>query len=261
MPDSPPPPQAAADGHNNPNPASSSAGGRDPSPLSPPAALSGEAAAATAAGRNPSSPSRPALPGGSSIYDLFLTAVGLTPRELAADTFSQGGSAGQAEEQDFWSAHEGGEENNAGAGGADYGSGSSMPAAAHQRDSSAGTASATGTAGGEGGHLAEPQQLPVTTNGQVVSRDSGATPAAAVVSAPAAPQTGAHSRPGERPTTRTRQQLLSEADIERRYPGGDSDGQAGSTSLEAATAAPGTARRRRRLFGSNTAAASESGAR
>eukprot|EP00752_Nemacystus_decipiens_P012073 g10704.t1 len=246
----PPPPQSSGDG-NNPNPNSSSAGDGDPSSLSPPVAPSGEAAeaaaaaaaaAATATGYGASSASsgqpQPAQQeGGSSVYDLFLTAVGLTPRGLAADTFSTGGSAGQAEEEDFWSAHEeDGEDSRA-----------------------AGAAAATRLEpGGVGDRYHLTRQFRATTNGEILNRTSGATRAAGA-SAPST-LTGAHSRPGERPTSRTRQQLLSQADMGR-YPGGEPDGQAGSSSLESAAAVAGTARRRRRMFGSNTPAAAESESR
>lgn len=272
VPDSPPPPQTTADG-NNPNPSSSSAGNGEPSGLSPPAAPLAEV---TAAERSPgSSPARPAQPGaqpggGSSIYDLFLTAVGLTPRGLAAGTFSAGGSAGQADEEDFWSAHEESGEGSAGdgAGDAEYGgsavtAGSQQPTSAGGGEAAGATVATAGLGAGVGeGHLSETQQFLPTTNGEIVHRTSGAA-AGAGVSAPA-PQTGVHGRPGEGPTSRARQQLLSDAEIGMRYPGGTTDGQAGSASLEAATAVAGTARRRRRLFGGNTAAAAaaaESGAR
>ena len=161
VPDSPPPPESRADG-NNPNVSAGNVDG-DPSGLSPPAAPLGETAggaAAAAAGHIPTSPTssqpQPAQPGGGgggggSIYDLFLTAVGLTPRGLAADAFSAaGGSAGQAEEEDFWSAHE--EDGEDGDGAASGGSTVPVLTATQQSAGAAGaTAAASGAGGGGGG--------------------------------------------------------------------------------------------------------------
>lgn len=256
--DSPPPTQSTADG-NNPNPHSASAtiGDGEPSSPLPPAGPSGDTAAERSPSNPRSSPPRSAQQGGSSIYDLFLTAVGLTPRGLAADTFSQGGSGGEAEEEDFWSAHDEAGEHSAGA--------ADTVAPAQQRTSAGtrnGTASGLGTGGGER-QLYESQQPSITTTGQqMANRTTGATSAAAV----AAPATQAllhHNGTAERPrsTSRTRQQMRSEADMERRYPRGESVSQAGSASLDAETVVAGTARRRRRLFSSNAGATSASGAR
>ncbi len=224
------------------------------SPSPPAAQYAGEAAEErTPSSAAPSTP--PPGPQISGIYDLFLTAVGLTPRGAAANAFSPG----DAEEEDFWSAYEEGQEGGS-SGGRAGGELSMSPASARQRSPSvAGTAERAGAGDGDagrggGGQSSSPQQLSATAD-----RNSDAGPD---------PQAGEYGRLGSRPmsASRTQQQQQQQQPSEvdgGRHPGGEAGGQAvdASAGVEpAATTVAGTARRRR-LFSRGSGAASESGSR
>lgn len=274
--DSHPPPRPAAGGNNPDSRGSTGSVGFFSPP--PPAAPQGEEG-----GLSSNSPPRQQQQqqqqGGSSVYDLFLTAVGLTPRGLGADAFSPGAPGVQAEEEDFWSAIEDGEEDVPGAGagagaagGADHGN---TLAALHptgqqqpQRSAAAATAmrSAVPVVGTGGGAREDP------SNDQLVRTDhndrAAAAAAAAIAAEPTgATQTGAASAVGGRDThAGTVGGHRPESDMRRRHPSEGLNTPAGGTSLDAAvgtmhaaTVAAGTARRRRGPSGSSSAAELESG--
>lgn len=234
------PPRSQPVGDSNPHDGVAEDGGHSSVSPSPPAAQS--AAGEAAEERTPSSARTSTPPpgpqGSSSIYDLFLTAVGLTPRGAAANAFSPG----DAEEEDFWSAYEEGQE-----GGSSGHAGEAVGAGARVTDDGRGA----------GDQSSSPQRLSATASGQMVGRTSDAAPDL---------QAGENTRSGPRPMSASRtqqqqQQQPSEADS-RRHPGGEAGGQAvdASAGVEpAATAVAGTARRRR-LFSRGSGAASESGA-
>lgn len=197
------------------------------------------------------------------MYDLFLTAVGLTPRGLGADTFSPGGSGVEAEEEEFWSATNeeekvGGVQSGSGGVVAESSGGGMNPRRQEQQQ----PAAAAGGAGTEsGGYSSDNNSNNVPIGGANSYSDSAVTGLGGRDTMFNSGAGSNHSAP-----TAGAQRPSAGAEIARTHPGEASDGQDASVDTAAdttctATGAEGTARRRRRLLGSNAAVGPESGVR
>lgn len=190
-----------------------------------PAGVVSEHSEGAAAPGSSSSPPPPQQQQGSNgIYDLFLTAVGLTPRGLGTDAFSGGPGAG-AEEEDFWTAtHEGERDDGVGEGG--------------------------GGGAGNGGHTlplrSSPQQQPAEGTATTGLRTEPQE-AAGVISRPppAAADMG-------NPYNRLQQEGLAEM---RRFSAEAGVGTQPTQTTQPTTLTVGTARRRRRPLYSDGASA------
>ncbi|CAN0054837.1 unnamed protein product [Pylaiella littoralis] len=252
------PPRPAAGGNHSNSPGSTGSVGFSSPP--PPAAPLGEGGAL----QSPPPPHHQQQQhGGSSVYDLFRTAIGLTPRGLEADALSAGVTGAHAEEEEFWSAIEEGEEDSRSA---DHRRNAALQ---QQPQTSAPPRAAVPTVGTEGGSREESSEYQRVRAGN----NSPLAAAAAAMAAESAGATQPDATPavGGRDThtgtvssgTRRRQRQRSESDMRQRDPSGELDRQARDTSVDtavegthAAMVAPGTARRRR-LVGSNSAVESE----
>ncbi|CAM9926808.1 unnamed protein product [Ectocarpus sp. 8 AP-2014] len=200
-------------------------------------------------------------PQGSSMYDLFLTAVGLTPRGLGAETFSPGGSGVEAEEEEFWSATNeeekvGGVPSGSGGVVAESSRGGMIP---RRQDQQQPAAAAGAGAGAESGNNNNNNNVPIGgANSYSASAVAGLGGRDTMFNSVAGSNRSAPAAGAQRPS--------AGAEIARTHPGEASDGQDASVDAAAdamctATGAEGTARRRRRLLGSNAAVGPESGAR
>ncbi|CAN0534487.1 unnamed protein product, partial [Ectocarpus sp. 12 AP-2014] len=231
-----------------------------------PAASSGAAEGQQPEGEAPGASGQAATPRqqpqGSSMYDLFLTAVGLTPRGLGAETFSPGGSGVEAEEEEFWSATN--EEEKVGS--VPRGSGgvvdeSSSGGMTSRREEQQQPAAAAGAgAGAESGdnnnNNNNNNDVPIGgANSYSASALAGVRGRDTIFNSVAGSNRSAPAVGAQRPSVG--------AEIARAHPGEAFGGQDGSVDTAAdamctATGAEGTARRRRRLLGSNAAVGPES---
>ncbi|CAB1101414.1 unnamed protein product [Ectocarpus sp. CCAP 1310/34] len=251
-----------------------------------PAASSGAAEGQQPEGEAPGASGQAATPRqqpqGSSMYDLFLTAIGLTPPGLGAETFSPGGSGVEAEEEEFWSATNEEEK----IGGVPSGGGgvvaessrSGMPPRRQEQQQPA--VAAGGGAGTESGDNDNNNDVPIggacansysSVSAVAGVRGRGTTftySSASAVAGLDGRDTMFNSVAGSNRSAPAAgaQRPSAGAEIARTHPGEASDGQDASVDTAAdamctATGAEGTARRRRRLLGSNAAVGPESDAR
>ncbi|CAM9410490.1 unnamed protein product [Ectocarpus sp. 13 AM-2016] len=230
-----------------------------------PAASSGAAEGQQPEGEAPGASRQAATPRqqpqGSSMYDLFLTAVGLTPRGLGAETFSPGGSGVGAEEEEFWSATNEEEK----VGGVPRGSGGVVdessrggrtPRREEQQQPAAAAGAGAGAESGDTNNNNNNNNVPIGgANFYSASALAGVRGRDTIFNSVAGSNRSAPAVSAQRPSLR--------AEIARAHPGEASDGQDGSVDTAAdamctATGAEGTARRRRRLLGSNAAVGPES---
>ncbi|CAM9612156.1 unnamed protein product [Ectocarpus fasciculatus] len=240
-------------------------------PSSSPAASSGAAEGQQPEGEAPGASGQAAAPHqqpqGSTMYDLFRTAVGLTPRGLGAETFSPVGSGVEAEEEEleFWSATNEEEK----VGGVQSGSGGvvaeSSRAGMNPREQEQ-LAAGGGAAGTESGGIFHPRQHSSDNNNNVPI--GGANPYNTSAVAGVGGRDTMFNSNRSAPAAGAQRPSSAGAEIARTRPGEASDGQdasvdtaADTTAVCTATGAEGTARRRRRLLGGNATVGPESDAR
>ncbi|CAM9460828.1 unnamed protein product [Ectocarpus sp. 6 AP-2014] len=215
-------------------------------------------------------------PQGSSMYDLFLTAVGLTPRGLGAETFSPGGSGVEAEEEEFWSATNeeekvGGVPSGSGGVVAESSRGGMIPRQQEQQQPAAAAGAGAGAEGGNNNNnnnnvpIGGANSSSASAVAGVRGRDTMFTYSASAGAGLGGRDTIFNSLAGSNRSAPAAgaQRPSAGAEIARAHPGEASDGQDASVDTVAdamctATGAEGTARRRRRLLGSNAAVGPES---